>query len=59
MSDLSEGRKRMPTRGKFLNIGKAHVKRNCKARSKTVAVERGGLGGRMEGKSQIFGPEIG
>ena len=39
----------MPTRGKFLNIGKAHVKRKCKARNETLAVESEGLGGRMEG----------
>ncbi len=39
----------MPTRGKFLNIGKVHVKRKCKARSETVAVESEGLDGRMEG----------
>ena len=49
----------MPTRGKFPNIGEAHVKRKCKARSETVAVESEGLGGRMEGKSQILGTEIG
>ena len=49
----------MPTRGKFLNIGKAHKKRKCKARSETVAVESEGLDGSMEGKSQILGTEIG
>ena len=49
----------MPTRGKFPNIGNTHVKRKCKARSETVAFESEGWGGRMEGKSQILGPEIG
>ena len=39
----------MPTRGKFLNIGEDHVKRRCKARSETVAVESEGLNGGMEG----------
>ena len=39
----------MLKRGKFLNIGKTHAKRQCKARSETVAVESEGLGRRMEG----------
>ena len=49
----------MPTRGKFLNIGKARVKRKRKSRSETVAVESEGWEGRMEGKSQILRIEIG
>ena len=40
----------MSARGKVLNIGKAHIKRNCKARSEAVAVESEGLEGRMEGR---------
>ena len=39
----------MPTRGKFPNIGEDHVKRKCKARSETVAVESEGWDGGMEG----------
>ena len=39
----------MPTRGKFPNIGEDHVKRKCKARSETVAVESEGWDGGMKG----------